>query len=316
MKVSVSVCNFATRSKVSANFVLVSVCFDWQYIASLGSPMWYPLYALTNSFIGYLGCIILFMALYYRNTWDAQNFPFLSQLLFDSSSNGTVYNIYNQTAILNDQFEVDQAAVAAQGLPSLTATYLGYLVTTNMGFTATFTHMLLWNWDDIKAGWSWASPSNLRRFFSVSFWRFWENDETPEERLERKSNDPNLDPHYKIMLRNLYKEVPLWWWGVITVGAWVMGIICLYVMKSTLPWWGFILSLLFSMVSMLVFGAQFGLTGFQFNTQPFFQMMAGYLFPGRPLASKLELTCSRPAFADTLLRPLLHMLHVQCFANG
>jgi len=31
----------------------LSVSFDWQYIASLGSPMWLPLYTLTNSTIGY-----------------------------------------------------------------------------------------------------------------------------------------------------------------------------------------------------------------------------------------------------------------------
>jgi len=33
-----------------------------------------------------------------------------------------------------------------------------------------------------------------------------------------------------------------------------------------------------------------GLTGFQFNTQPFCQMLAGYMFPGRPLAN-MYFTC-------------------------
>lgn len=36
---------------------------------------------------------------------------------------------------------------------------------------------------------------------------------------------------------------------------------------------------------MLFLGAQMGLTGFQFNTQPICQMLAGYMFPGRPLAN-------------------------------
>ena len=220
----------------------------------------------------------MFMALYYSNTWGAQKFPFLSQLLFSESSNGTNYVTYNQSTILNSDFIINQSEVDAQGLPALTATYLGYLITTNMGFTATFVHMLLWNWDDIKAGWAWASPSNLRQFN----WRFWQVTETPEERLARKENDPTLDPHYKVMLRNLYDEVPLWWWGAVLAVAWIVGLVCLYVMKTTLSWWGFALSLLFSALSMLFFGAQFGLTGFQFNTQPFFQMIAGYLFPVSP----------------------------------
>ena len=73
-----------------------AISFDWNYIAGLGSPLWYPLYALTNSFIGYLGCTILFMGLYYGNIWRAQDFPFLAQQLLDGSSNSTNYVTYNQ----------------------------------------------------------------------------------------------------------------------------------------------------------------------------------------------------------------------------
>ncbi|KIW00506.1 OPT family small oligopeptide transporter [Verruconis gallopava] len=269
----------------------LAVSFDWQYIASLGSPMWYPLYSLTNSLIGYLLCIVVFMAVYYGNVWGSQKYPFLAQELFyPQGSNGTYYNVYNQTLILNSDFEIDKNLLAQEGTPALTGTYLVYLITSNMGFTATFVHMLLWNYDDIKAGWAWAAPSNLAKLFKKETWQFWKQKETPEERLERKQNDPTIDPHYKVMLKNLYREVPLWWWGSIVVIAFIMGIVCLYVMKSTLPWWGFVMSLIFSFVAMLFFGAQFGITGFQFNTQPFFQMIAGYMFPGRPLAN-LYFTC-------------------------
>ena len=184
------------------------------------------------------------MGLYYSNTWSSQNFPFLSQLLFDGSSNSTNYVTYNQSAILNSQFEIDEDALRQQGIPWLTGLPLNYLtnpltvtrlvpqlptygekdtridintenIQSNMGLTAAFTHMLLWNYDDIKAGWSWASASNLKKMASPQFWRFWENQETPEQRMERKAGDPNLDPHYKLMLQNLYPEVPLWWWGAV-----------------------------------------------------------------------------------------------------
>ncbi|KKA16604.1 Peptide transporter MTD1, partial [Rasamsonia emersonii CBS 393.64] len=128
----------------------VSVSFDWNYIASLGSPLWYPLYALTNSFIGYLGCIILFMGIYYGNVWNSQNFPFLSQLLFTNNSNSTYYDTYNQTMILSPDFTVDEEALKQYGVPWLTGTYLANLITTNMGITATLTHMFLWNFDDIN----------------------------------------------------------------------------------------------------------------------------------------------------------------------
>ena len=269
----------------------LSVCFDWQYIASLGSPLWMPLYTLTNSCIGYLGCIILFMGVFYTNVWRSQDFPFLSQFLFDGAlSNGTSYAVYNQTAILNPDFSINEDLLQQQGIPWLTGTYVCYLITSNMGLTATFTHMLLWNFEDIKYGWQWAAPSNLKKLFTRQFWRFWENQETPEARLARKENDPRIDPHYKLMLRNMYPEVPLWWWAAVLICCFAVGLACLYVMQSTLPWWGFIIATILSTVFMLIFGTQYGITGFQFNLQPICQMLAGYMFPGLPLAN-LYFTC-------------------------
>ncbi|RSL39716.1 hypothetical protein CEP54_016270 [Fusarium duplospermum] len=38
-------------------------------------------------------------------------------------------------------------------------------------------------------------------------------------------------------------------------------------------------------VFLIFFGAQYAITGFGFNLQPIFQMLAGYMFPGRPLAN-------------------------------
>ncbi|THZ33460.1 OPT superfamily oligopeptide transporter [Aureobasidium pullulans] len=264
---------------------ILSFCFDWQYVASLGSPLWLPLETMTNNLIGYIGCVILFMGLYYGNLWRAQDFPFLAQVLFTGESNGTYYAEYNQTLILNSKMEIDQTLLDTVGPPYLTATYIGYLITSNMGFTATFVHMLLWNYEEIKAGWAWAKPSNLRKLFRLQTYKFWQNQETPEERLIRKESDPNLDPHYKLMLRNLYPEVPTWWWGIVVVISWALGLGCLYGMDSTLPWWGFVMSTVLTFICVLFFGAQMGITGFQFNIQPICQMLAGYMFQGRPLAN-------------------------------
>ncbi|CDS00270.1 hypothetical protein, partial [Sporisorium scitamineum] len=271
----------------------LSICFDWQYIAGLGSPMWLPLETMVNNLIGYLGCIILFMGLYYGNIFRSQDFPFLSQELFSGASNGTNAFIYNQTAIMTPEFLIDEGALHAQGIPWLTGSYLGYLITSNLGLTACFTHMLLWNYDDVKAGWDWAYPSALKEIFAKPDWyKFWRRSTEEEDAAWAQAalDDERIDPHYKLMMKNGYKEVPMWWWGGSLVISWVVGIICLYVMKSTLPWWGFILSTMFTFVFMLFFGAQSGITGFGFNLQPICQMLAGYLFPGRPLAN-LYFTC-------------------------
>ncbi|KAK3649645.1 hypothetical protein LTR56_006828 [Elasticomyces elasticus] len=260
---------------------MLSVCFDWNYIAGLYSPLWYPLQTLVNMMIGIFGCYVLFMCVYYQNVWRSYDFPFLSQLLFDGSSNSTNYVTYNQSAILNDKFGVDEEKLAQQGLPYLTGT----LMCSNMGLTTAITHMLLWNFDDIKAGWAWAAPSNLRKLLKAETWLFWKRTESPEQRNARKQDDPLLDPHYKLMMRNLYQETPMWWWAAVVLISWVIGLACLYEMKSTLPWWGFLMATAFTSLFMLFFGAQMGITGFRFDTQPICQMLAGYMFPGKPLAN-------------------------------
>lgn len=130
----------------------LSLCFDWNYIAGLWSPLWYPLQTSVNMLIGIIGCYILFMGVYYGNVWRSYDFPFLSQELFDGASNSTNFIVYNQTLILNENFEVDQTLLEQQGIPYLTGTYIAYLITSNMGLTATLVHMLLWNFDDMKAG--------------------------------------------------------------------------------------------------------------------------------------------------------------------
>jgi hypothetical protein len=132
---------------------------------------------------------------------------------------------------LRPDFTIDEAKLAAEGVPYLTGTYIAYLITSNAGLTATLVHMLLWNWDDLKGAWSWAHPRNLKKLLDPTTYMFWRQAETPEERLARKIDDPNLDPHYKLILRNKYREVPLWWWGAVLIISFVIGVVCLYSIK-------------------------------------------------------------------------------------
>lgn len=258
----------------------LSVCFDWQYIASTGSPLWVPLQTLFNSCVGYLLCIVLFMGLYYGNIWRAQDFPFLSQLLFDTSSNSTNFVSYNQTAIFNSNNEIDSTLLHQQGLPFMTPSYIAYLITTNMGISATFVHMMLWNYGDMKQSWRFANKSNFMSLFQADTWRFWRAGATEEQNAKDMAN-PDLDPHYKLLLK--YDQVPQWWWVAVLLLSFTIGMICIYTLDSTLPWWGYIIAILLATLFILFFGAQMAITGFQFNQQPVIQMIAGYCHPNRPL---------------------------------
>lgn len=263
----------------------LSISFDWQYIASLGSPMWLPLYTLTNSMIGYLLCIVLFMGIYYGNIWESQSFPFMSQLLYDNTSTATNFSTYDLKLLLTPENFINRAGLEENGIPYLTGTYIGYLITTNMGLTATIVHMFLWNFDDIKNGWYFLHPSQLKKVLQPSFWTFWKGGKTPEEHRREVLENPDMDPHYKMMVSEGYSEVPNWWYACVLVGSLAVGLGTLYGIESTLPWWGYLIANIFAFVFILFFGAQMGITGFQFNQQPIIQMVAGYMHPGKPLAN-------------------------------
>ena len=137
----------------------------------------------------------------------------------------------------------------------------------------------------MKAGWAFLAPSNLRKLFTPQFWTFWKGGKSKEQHKREVLANPAMDPHYKLMVSEGYEEVPNWWYGNLLVVSFLVGLGTLYGISSTLPWWGYIIANLFAAVFILFFGAQMGLTGFQFNQQPIIQMVAGYIHPGKPLAN-------------------------------
>ncbi|KAG2059197.1 OPT superfamily oligopeptide transporter [Suillus hirtellus] len=253
---------------------LLSICFDWQYISGGVNPMTIPLKAQFSNLLGYLLCMVVFVAVYYKNIWMAQNFPFLSQLLF--YENGTQYD---QTLILNANYEVDPTLLAEQGLPYYSSTWIVYLLTSNLGLAATFTHLLLWNRDDLRSAWSWMTPSGIKQIWANFDWKFWKADGMRKQDVD----DENIDPHYKQMLK--YPDAPNSWYFVVFLLSFVVSLVVIYKSNSTLPWWGFIISLLLATISILFFGALGAITGFGLIIQPFIQMIGGYLHSGKPVAN-------------------------------
>lgn len=243
--------------------------FDWQFITT--TCFFYPLQALTNAFIGYVGCTVLFIALYYGNVWEAMKFPFLSQQLFSANSSSTAFDIYNQSAILDSNFELDTNALNAQGLPFFATTNASYLLTTNLGVTAAITHIALYNQDTLRNAFDFGAllryAKNPRLLFSK----------------EPTSSHTETDPHYRMMLA--YKEVPDWWYLLILVASAATGIGCIYTLGSTLPWWGFVIAITLSFLGTLFFGALTGMLGFQVPLTSVIQLLGGYLHPGKPVAN-------------------------------
>ncbi|KAF2772894.1 OPT superfamily oligopeptide transporter [Teratosphaeria nubilosa] len=94
--------------------------FDWQYIGSRFLSL--PLKQQLNTWIGYLIWYPVMLGLYYGNAWEARDLPFMSTSLYSADGEK-----FSTTSILNSEGIVDEAKLAAVGLPRLTSsTVWGY----------------------------------------------------------------------------------------------------------------------------------------------------------------------------------------------
>ncbi|KAF7307085.1 OPT oligopeptide transporter [Mycena indigotica] len=249
---------------------LFSICLDWNYddLGSGGSAygaLFQPLASQLSLFTGVLICIVSFIGAYATNgyllsflnifrlisgyistVWHAQNFPFISQLLF--FENGT---IYDQDLILNDDFTLNTQKLETVGLPWFSASYTIAKIGASLSFGATITHMLLFNgkqvWNAVKTG--------------------------------RKCDDP----HYLKM--KVYDEVPLSWYAGVFVASLAMGMATNYTGHSQLPWWGFFIAVGFAAFFLPIISTLYSILCYVPGTEDIARMLAAGLFPGKPIAN-------------------------------
>ncbi|KZT69481.1 OPT superfamily oligopeptide transporter [Daedalea quercina L-15889] len=230
---------------------LFALSFDWNYIGSGGGAigsLFTPLATQLSLYSGVVVCILAFCACYARNVWHAQNFPFLSQLLF--YENGTEYD---QLAILNADFTLNNTLLAEQGLPYYAASQTIYQLSRTMYIGTAVTHFFIWHFKDVY---------NVVR-----------NVRTQECQ----------DVHYQKM--KVYKEAPAWWFAVLFVITFALGLGLLYAADSGLPWWGFIVALIFSTAFVPILGTLYATVGYQPSLQFLIQMVGGAMIPGKPVAN-------------------------------
>lgn len=101
---------------------------------------------------------------------------------------------YDQSQILNADGSLNQAAYEEYGRPYFTSTYQLSTVTHNLSCGAAVTHIILWHYKDIMAGWR-------------------------SLRFRKRSADEHPiqidDPHYQKM--QVYSAVPQWWYALLLV---------------------------------------------------------------------------------------------------
>lgn len=158
------------------------------------------------------------------NVWNGQSFPWLSQELF--YENGTQYD---QLAILDDNFMLDQAKLDEVGLPFFASSQVLTKIGSNLAIGATIVHVILWYGKDII------------------------------EVVRKERRGENVDPHRAKM--KVYNEVPMLWYGFIFFGSFAMAMATIYTGHSHLPWWGLIVGILISCIFLPFIATVYAITG-------------------------------------------------------
>ena len=214
------------------------ITFDWNQISYNGSPLVIPWWAQANILVGFVIFFwIVAPALYFSNTWYAQYLPMLSSHAFDNT--GVPYNI---TQILTPNNTLDVTKYREYSplfLPIVFAIAYGLSFAS---VTATLSHAFL--------------------YFRKQIW----------VQTRRSFKDDQPDIHARLMSR--YKEVPDWWYGMIFLSMFAMGIVSIKVWPSELPIWAFVVTLLIAGIYIVPIGMILAIT--KYGLSLFIQMSLGY----------------------------------------
>ena len=164
--------------------------------------------------------------------------------------------VYNQTEILDEKNRLLPSALEEEGTPFFSDTYAMFLFTTNLTATATISHLVL----ELGRHQARVRVPLAKQIARGLFPAVVEPEVLAAAAHGRRGSSSGKDPKYRLMLA--YPECPGWWYICILVLSVVMGLAVTYAAESTLPWYGFLTSVILAGTFILFFGAQVALTGY------------------------------------------------------
>nr|XP_019012500.1 OPT family small oligopeptide transporter [Kwoniella pini CBS 10737]OCF51281.1 OPT family small oligopeptide transporter [Kwoniella pini CBS 10737] len=229
--------------------------FDWILITQ-AYPLYWPLQTQVSAWIGMLLCYIIATGAYYSDVGQGKSngLPFMSTSLF--TSNGTKYD---QTKILDSNYGLNHTAYQEYGRPYYTSTYQMSLTTHNLSCAgAAVTHVILWHYKDIIAGWA---------------------------GIRRGNKDLDIDDvHYQKM--KAYKVVPQWVYGCLFLVSMAIAMGTAYFGgRTTIPAWSILLFSFIGYFFAIILGFLKAVTGFDTSINGIIQIIAAFIHPGKPLAN-------------------------------
>ncbi|KAK3346669.1 oligopeptide transporter 6 [Lasiosphaeria hispida] len=247
-------------------FGMLDISLDWNY-AAFWQPLYTPLWANASQIGGAAIAVwLIYPIMYFTNTLNAINYPPMSSGTFDDQ--GQKYNI---SRILTPQYTLNQTAMDEYSLPHWSVSYAMYFFWGFACSTGAIVYSALWYGKD-----SWVAVS---------------------ESWKGRRSDYN-DPYLKLMSRT--PRVPHWWYLSLLAASLALSLGCLYGAGIGLPWWGFILTCIVSVICTFPNGILWGVANMQVGMAFISELMAGGLFPGDPAAVLACMTYGRQILEQNL----------------
>ncbi|GJJ06767.1 hypothetical protein Clacol_000963 [Clathrus columnatus] len=160
---------------------------------------------------------------------------------------------FHQSKPVLDQ-SLNHTALAIFGAPWQSGSSVIFNLGLNLAIGATFVHIGLWHGKEIYSAF-------------ISYFQGHLVD----------------DPHYQKM--KVYKEVPMWWYGIVALSAFIVAMVCIHTEKSQLPWWALIVALFFAVLVLPFYGAMIAICSTAPGFDQLFQMLGSAVIPGSSQAN-------------------------------
>ncbi|KAG6336208.1 hypothetical protein ID866_2885 [Astraeus odoratus] len=239
------------------------ITFDWSQIAYIGSPLATPWWAEANVAIGFVFFFWLVVpCIYYTNTWYSKYLPMSTRTSYDNT--GASYNI---SRIINADASFNITAYEGYSPLFLSTTFALSYGLSFASITSTLMHAFL--------------------FFRKQIWV-----------QSRRSMHEQADIHARLMSK--YKQVPEWWYMIIFVSMFIIGVVSIELWHTEFPVWAFVLSLLIAFFYVIPIGMIQAITNQQVGLNVITELIVGYALPGRPIAMMMFKTWGYITMAQAL----------------
>lgn len=242
---------------------------NWNFM--MCDPIITPLWSITNEYMGALGALVAISILYFKNVSFTAYLPINSDALYDRYGHR-----YNASKVLNEFGSFDQSKYKDYSPPFISAAgivmYTGFFAL----YSSVVVYSVLHHRKYILEGISHYMPSwtnNLKGFKG-------------HHKMKTKKEPKYLkDIHYRLM--QAYPGVPNSWFVMIGIISIAMAIFMDEFYNTQLTIWGLCLSLFMSLVFIIPFGILQATAFIYIPLNVLAELVAGYLFAGRPLSNML-----------------------------